>query len=605
MSSCRLAATPAFARPAQWTRTLTDGPHKHLDYRKKSFIEPLLVEKKGVDLIHDPIYNKGTAYPYSERDRLNIRGLVPPRCTTIEEQAKRVKTRFDHITDDLQKYSYISNLRDRNETLFYRMVMDNIDEMAPIIYTPTVGKACIEFGSQFRRARGMYFSSADVGQMSAMIYNWPEKHVDVIVVTDGSRILGLGDLGAHGMGIPIGKLSLYVAAGGIHPARTLPVTLDVGTNNEKLLDDPFYLGRQHRRLTGEDYYNVIEEFMSAVKLRWPSCLVQFEDFSNANAANLLEKYRDRHLCFNDDIQGTGSVALAGILTALRAQGKAAKEITKQRIVCLGGGSAGLGVINSLIDGMVEEGLSREVANKNVWVVDADGLIAQGRSSISDAQKPFVRTDLPNGLKLKDTVDKVKPTILLGLSGAGRTFTEDVVRSMAANTERPIIFPLSNPTDHAECTAEEAFTWTDGRAIVASGSPFDPVQYNGKTYYPSQGNNMYIYPGIGLGVVCCRAKKVTNAMFYAAAKKLASIVPEEDVQAGRVYPDIAKIREVSKQIAIEVCKEAFASNLATIHPPKNERELEYLVENAMYIPEYAPLVHAPNIFSHAADPNPYD
>jgi hypothetical protein len=286
----------------QLRRSFTAGPHKHLGYNKKHFIEPLLVEKNGVDLIHDPIYNKGTAYPYAERDRLNIRGLVPPRCTTIEAQVKRVKQRFDQITDDLQKYSYISNLRDRNETLFYRVFMDNIDEMAPIIYTPTVGRACIEFGSQFRRARGMYFSTADEGQFSAMIYNWPEKHVDVIVVTDGSRILGLGDLGAHGMGIPIGKLSLYVAAGGIHPARVLPVTLDVGTNNEQLLNDDLYLGRQHRRVTGEEYYNLVDEFVNAVKLRWPNCLIQFEDFSNDNALTLLEKYRDKHLCFNDDIQ---------------------------------------------------------------------------------------------------------------------------------------------------------------------------------------------------------------------------------------------------------------------------------------------------------------
>lgn len=586
--------------PVASARSLTDGLHKQLPYRKKSFIDPLLVEKKGVDLIHDPIYNKGTAYPYAERDRLNIRGLVPPRCTTIDDQVKRIKQRFDHITDDLQKYSYISNLRDRNETLFYRVLMDNIDELAPIIYTPTVGKACLEFGSQFRRARGMYFSSADVGQMSAMIYNWPEKQVDVIVVTDGSRILGLGDLGVHGMAIPIGKLSLYVAAGGIHPARTLPVTLDVGTNNEKLLNDALYLGRQHHRLTGDEYYNVVEEFMYAVKLRWPSCLVQFEDFSNANATTLLEKYRDRHLCFNDDIQGTGAVALSGVLSALRAQGKPTKEITKQRIVCLGGGSAGLGVINSLIDGMVEEGLAREDANKLVWVVDANGLIGQGRHNLTSGQKPFVRTDLPNGLPLKEVVDKVKPTILLGLSGAGRAFTEEVIRSMAANTKRPIIFPLSNPTDHGECTAEEAFVWSDGRAIVATGSPFDPVNYQGRTLYPSQGNNMYIYPGLGLGVVCCRAKKVTNSMFYAAAKTLASVVSEEDVRLGKVYPDLSKIRDVSRLIAIEVCKVAFDNRLAGIPLPKNDKELECMVENAMYTPEYAPLVHAPTIVSHVSD-----
>lgn len=511
-----------------------------------------------------------------------------------------MKVRYDAITSDLQKYSYLSNLRDRNETLFYRLLMENIAEMAPIIYTPTVGLACLEFGSQFRRARGMYFSSGDRGEMSAMIYNWPERQVDVIVVTDGSRILGLGDLGAHGMAIPIGKLSLYVAGGGIHPARVLPITIDVGTDNETLLRDDFYLGRQHRRLTGDEYFSIIDEFMAAVRLRWPGALVQFEDFNNASAMAILQKYRDRQCCFNDDIQGTGAVALAGLLTALRAQGKASEALTSQRIVILGAGSAGLGVANSIVDGMVEEGLSREAAHKNIYFVDKDGLVGFTRENLAEGQKPFARTDIRNGTSLRDTIEKVRPTILLGLSGVGGLFTEEVVRLMAQINERPIIFPLSNPTSKAECTAENAYKWTDGRVIFSAGSPFAPVVLNGKTYYTTQGNNMYIFPGVGLGVVACKSKRVTNAMFYEAAKKLANLVTAQEVQEGRCYPDVTMIRDVSKAIAVEVCKVAFRQGLAGIEEPPSEKALVELVEHKMWVPEYVPLIQAPDFSMHATD-----
>ncbi|KAL6042273.1 Malic enzyme, variant 2 [Balamuthia mandrillaris] len=517
---------------------------------------PMHVEKVGASLIHDPLYNKGTGYPYPERDRLHLRGLVPPRCTSMEDQVRRVKQRYDRLDSNLVKWAYLQNLLDRNETLFYRLLMDNIEDMAPIVYTPTVGEACLAFGSQFRRPRGMYFSSADKGEMSAMIYNWPAKTVDVIVVTDGSRILGLGDLGVHGMGIPIGKLCLYVAGGGIHPARVLPVTLDMGTDNEALLNDPLYLGRQHKRLTGPEYFSLVDEFMNAVKLRYPTALVQFEDFSNNTALKLLEKFRHTHCCFNDDIQGTGAVALSGILTALRAQKKRPSDITKQRIVCLGAGSAGLGVINSLVGAMVEEGLSREEANRNIWLVDKDGLLGHVRTNLQPQQLPFARTDYKNGLSLLETVQQVKPTILLGLSGAPSTFTEEIIREMSKHTNRPIIFPLSNPTKASECSAEQAIHWSDGRAIIATGSPFPPVEYNGQVHVPTQGNNMFIFPGVGLGATICQARKVTDSMFYVAAKTLASLVPEEDVQVGKCYPAIHAIRDVSKAIAIEGLTFAF-------------------------------------------------
>lgn len=569
----------------------TDKAHHGVFYRTHQVFEkrPLITSKIGTSLIHDPIYNKGTGFPYAERDRLKIRGLVPPRCVPMEEQVSRVLLRYNQITDPLRRYDYLHNLQDRNETLFYKILMENIEEMAPVIYTPVVGEACQKFGSQFRRARGMYFSTADRGEMSAMVWNWPAPELDVIVVTDGSRILGLGDLGCHGMGIPIGKLSLYVAGGGIHPARTLPITLDMGTNNEQLLNDPFYLGRTHRRLTGEQYFNLVDEFMNAVYLRWPNVLVQFEDFDNSTAMALLQKYKDKYLCFNDDIQGTGSVTLSGLLCALRAQGKPSKELTKQRIVVLGAGSAGLGVVNSIVKGMVQEGLTREQACKNIYLVDKDGVIGTTRKGMQPGQLEFAKENMKDGALLEEVVRQVKPTILLGLSGVGRTFTKEVIETMAANVDRPIIFPLSNPTSKSECTAREAFEWTKGKCIFASGSPFDPVILEDKVFYPTQGNNMYIFPGVGLGAVVCKASRITDSMFYEAARRLSKMVTDEEVRQGRCYPSVTEIREVSKAIAMEVCRVAFDERLAGIPAPKNDKQLAELVESCMYVPEYVPLI----------------
>lgn len=421
---------------------------------------------------------------------MGLRGLVPPRQLSLEVQAKKVLRNLGREQSAMSKHIYLSELHDRNEILFYRVLIDNMKALAPIVYTPTVGQVCKEFGSQFRRARGMYISSADRGKMSALLYNWPRRDVQVIVVTDGSRILGLGDLGSNGMGIPIGKLALYVAAGGIHPSRVLPIQLDFGTNNKELLADEYYLGMQHPRLKGDEYFQLVDEFMAAVKARYPRALVQFEDFSSDVAATLLGKYRKSHLTFNDDIQGTGAVCLAGVLGALRAQSLPTDALTEQRVVVAGAGSAGLGVATTLMQGMIQQGASMAAAASSFWVVDQGGLLTGARASaggMTPGQAFFARRDVSEPLSLLETVKRVKPTMLLGLTACGGLFTEEVVREMAKHVARPIVFPLSNPTSKAECSAEQAFQWTDGRAIMASGSPFDPVPFGEKTLFPSQCN----------------------------------------------------------------------------------------------------------------------
>eukprot|EP00026_Physarum_polycephalum_P006125 Phypoly_transcript_06166.p1 GENE.Phypoly_transcript_06166~~Phypoly_transcript_06166.p1 ORF type:complete len:603 (+),score=84.99 Phypoly_transcript_06166:38-1810(+) len=560
--------------------------------RTQSFPTPVIVHKAGIDLMHSPLYNKGTAYPHAERDRLNLRGLVPPRELSLDDQVERILIRYNSESNDLRKNMLLSSLQDRNETLFYKILIDHIKEMAPIIYTPTVGKTCLQFGQLYRRARGMYFSTADRGHMSSMVYNWPENNVDVIVVTDGSRILGLGDLGVHGMAIPIGKLALYTAAGGIHPAKCLPVMIDAGTNNPQLIADPLYLGLQHPRITGSDYFSLIDEFMHAVRQRWPHVLVQFEDFETTNALPLLQKYRDEHLCFNDDIQGTGAVALAGVMSALRVQGKnPEKDLGNQRIVCVGSGSAGMGVIAGIIMGMKQTGLTEERARKCFWLLDKDGLLGRMRANLSDNQLPFMRLEdeYPDKMSLTEVIKKVKPTILLGLSGVGGIFKEEDIREMTKHVERPVIFPMSNPDTRAECTAEEAFTWSDGKAIVATGSPFPPVNVNGKLHFPCQANNMFIFPGVGLGGLLARTRVITDGMFYAAANALAAKLTPEQLAEGKVYPDISAIREVSRDVAIAVIKEAFTARLAGIDAPP---DLKQYVEDHMYVPKYVPLIRPP-------------
>ncbi len=444
-------------------------------------------------------------------------------------------------------------MQDRNETLFYRVVMDNLEELMPIIYTPTVGKACQEFGHIFRRARGFYISSNDRGQMEKILHNWPTRDVKVIVVTDGERILGLGDLGASGMGIPIGKLALYTACGGIHPMQCLPVTIDVGTENETLLADPLYIGLRQKRLRGEAYDALIEEFMAAVQKLFPGVLVQFEDFGNCNAFRLLERYRDLACTFNDDIQGTGSVALAGILSALRVTGK---KLSDQRVLFLGAGEAGIGIAENIVNVLVADGLSFAEARQRCWFVDSKGLIFKGRGGLTEHKAHYAHEHAPCA-DLLSAVNSIRPTMLIGVSGQTRAFTQEIVTAMAGFNERPVIFALSNPTSKAECTAEEAYRWTQGRAVFASGSPFAPVLLNGKTLVPGQGNNAYIFPGVGLGIICTGARRVTDSMFIVAARTLAGMVRDDELAEGRVYPSLTRIHEVSHAIAVAVAEETFA------------------------------------------------
>ena len=463
---------------------------------------------RGIQLVHDPLSNKGTGFPIPERDRLRIRGLVPPRTLTLAMQSEKIMAVVTSKTDLLERHAFLLDLLDRNETLYYRMLIDNLEALAPIVYTPTVGLACQKFGSVFRRARGMYFSSQDKGQMGVMCHNWPRDDVEVVVVTDGSRILGLGDLGANGMGIPIGKLALYVAAGGIDPRKVLPVMLDLGTDNAALQSDPWYLGMTHSRLRGAEYHAMVHEFVHAVHARWPHALIQFEDFSSDKAATILDTYRDAHLCFNDDIQGTGAVVLGALLAAVRTQGESAR-LRDQRIVICGAGSAGMGVAASLAAAMASrEGLPAAEAASRFWLVDQFGLLGEGRApgALTAAQRAFARRvdgGLRDGAKLGEVVASVKPTILLGFTGVGGAWGEGVVREMAKHVPRPIIFPLSNPTANAECTAEQAYAWTGGAAVFGGGSPFGEVTLpSGARVEPSQINNMFMFPCVCVCVCVC-------------------------------------------------------------------------------------------------------
>ena len=533
---------------------------------------------KGVDWLHNPVFNKGTAFTEAERDQFGLRGLLPPHVQTMDEQVRRVMANFRSKSSDLERYIQIVGLQDRNETLFYRVVMDHLEELMPIIYTPTVGKACQEYGHIFRRSRGLYISINDRGHVEDVLRNWPTRDVKVIVVTDGERILGLGDLGASGMGIPVGKLSLYTACAGIHPTQCLPVTIDVGTDNATLLADPLYIGLRQKRVRGAEYDSFIEEFMLAVEKLFPGVLVQFEDFGNQNAFRLLARYRDRACTFNDDIQGTGSVALAGILSALRITGG---KLCDQRVLFLGAGEAGLGIAENIVNVLVGDGLTPAEARQRCWFVDSKGLIVKGREQLSEHKLHYAH-DHAACADLLSAVQILKPTMLIGASGQPRTFTREIVTLMAEFNQRPVIFALSNPTSKAECTAEEAYTWTNGRAVFASGSPFAPVQLNGRTLVPGQGNNAYIFPGVGLGIVCTGARRVTETMFIAAARTLAGLIREDELAEGRVYPSLSRIHEVSHAIAVAVAEEAFAKKLNTHSRPE---DLPGFIRSQMFQPEY--------------------
>ncbi|KAL0488109.1 malate dehydrogenase [Acrasis kona] len=568
-------------------------PSEHTDYTPTA----IFTTQTGYDVIHDPLMNKGTGFNRTEKDRLLLRGLLPPRSLDMKIQARRIMARYNTLTDDIDKYLFLVQLQDRNETLFYHVLASNIKDMAPIIYTPTVGKACQSFATIFQRARGMYFSAEDRGEMRAMVYNYPVEHVDVVVVTDGGRILGLGDLGANGMGIPIGKLSLYVAAGGINPGRVLPCMIDVGTNNENLLNDPFYLGINRKRITGDEYYEIVEEFMDAVTSRWPNVLIQFEDFTPDKAPKILDKYKNRFLTFNDDIQGTGSVIVSGVLNALRASNQSFSDLQNQRVVVAGAGAAGLGVVNAIANAMRKEGADDLTSLKNFYLCDKDGLITSARKVLTREQTPFaqVRDDMEEGLSLYETVKRVKPTILLGISGIGGLFKEETIREMSKHVDRPIIFPLSNPTSQSEATAEQIYTWTEGKAVFASGSPFAEVVLNGRTYPTSQGNNMFIFPGVGLGSIVAGSKRITSKMFHEASKALANSVPADRLQQGYIYPDVADIRSVTIEVAAAVALEAIEAGLAdrSLRDQFHEEniDLKKYVAERMWEPNYKPIIYS--------------
>jgi malate dehydrogenase (oxaloacetate-decarboxylating)(NADP+) len=516
----------------------------------------------GFDLIHDPILNKGTGFTEEERRHLGLEGLLPPRVADMQEQILRVLENYRKKPTDLEKYIYLVALQDRNETLFYRVVLDNLVELMPIIYTPVVGKACQLYGHIFRRPRGIFLARKHRGSMRHVLRNWPAPDVRVIVVTDGERILGLGDLGANGMGIPVGKLSLYTACAGVDPGRTLPVTLDVGTNNAELLADPLYLGTRERRLTGAAYDDFVDEFVAAVQDVYPGALIQFEDFANHHAFRLLERYRDRICCFNDDVQGTAAVALAGLYSALRITGR---KLTEQKILFHGAGEAAVGIGNLTVAALTAEGLSRSEAVRRCWFCDSRGLVVAGRTDLEPHKRPFAHEhqelrDLPRIIRA------LEPTMLCGVSGHPDQFTREVLEELARVNERPIVFALSNPTSQAECTAEQAYAWTAGRAVFASGSPFPPVAFEGRTYVPGQGNNAYVFPGVGLGAVVCGARRINDEMFFEAARVLASLVSEEDLAQGCIYPSLSGIREVSARIAAAVCEVAYRRGLATASRP---------------------------------------
>mmetsp|Transcript_12239 Transcript_12239/g.17946 ORF Transcript_12239/g.17946 Transcript_12239/m.17946 type:complete len:620 (+) Transcript_12239:78-1937(+) len=556
----------------------------------RRFMAPLQISARGGDILTDPLFNKGLSFKYGERDRLRFRGLLPAPIFNMQLQLEHFLETLRAEESNIRKYLLLEDLHDRNETLYHRVLMDNIEEMAPLIYTPTVGQACKEFAARFRRPRGMYFCEADRGHMAAMVHNWPHRDVHVIVVTDGSRILGLGDLGANGMGIPIGKLALYCAAGGIAPHRVLPVVLDVGTDNQEMLEDKFYIGVRKPRLQGNEYFQLVDEFMQAVRYRWPNVLVQFEDFSSDKAQTLLNAYRHEHLTFNDDIQGTGATTLAGVLGAMRAKGDPVEALSEQRILIAGAGSAGIGVGQVLKQAMMEQGKTEEEALNTFFVVDQDGLLGTERlNELSPEQQVFARkTD--GGLSLEEVVKKYKPTMLLGMTAVGGLFKENLIREMAANCNRPIIFPLSNPTTKAECTAEQAFEWTEGRCIFASGSPFDPVEMkDGRTFYPTQCNNMFVFPGVGLGVTVAGCKTVTDRMLYVAAEALANFVSPEELKEGKVFPHVSAIREVSHRVAVAVVREAIRDGQASKLTKTATDNLEEYVSKKMYYPEYVPLV----------------
>ena len=533
---------------------------------------------KGSQILHEPLLNKGTGFTAKERKSLDLVGLLPPTILTIEEQKDRIMENFHAKQDELEKYIFMIALQDRNETLFYRTVIDEIETMMPIIYTPIVGKACQKYGQIFRRPRGLFISANDRGNINSLLGNWPNPHVDVIVVSDGERILGLGDLGANGMGIPVGKLSLYTACAGIDPARCLPIMLDVGTDNEDLREDPLYIGITQKRLRGNEYDDLMDEFMEEVGSVFPDTLIQFEDFANVNARRLLNKYRNDFRMFNDDIQGTAAVTLAGLMATQRITDR---KLQDETLMFYGAGTAGMGIAELFVSALEKDGISEDEARRKCWFIDSQGLVVKERKGLNRSKLSFAHYHAPVKNML-DIINTVKPTALIGVSGQSQSFSKPVLQAMARINERPIIFALSNPTSMSECTAEQAYGWTEGRCVFASGSPFESVTMNGESFTPGQGNNAYIFPGVGLGAVISRSHTVPDTLFLVAAEILSSMVTDENISSGQIYPSLSSIQEVSKNIALAVARQAEKDGLMASKLPN---DLDQHIDKYIYRPAY--------------------
>lgn len=556
-------------------------------YNEQENKRPLYIPYVGPALLGAPLLNKGSAFTDEERASFNLHGLLPEAVETIEEQAERAYRQLKEFKADIDKHVYLRNIQDTNETLFYRLIANHLSDIMPIIYTPTVGEACEHFSDIYRRHRGLFISYPNRDSIEDMLQNATKQNVKVIVVTDGERILGLGDQGIGGMGIPIGKLSLYTACGGISPAYTLPVVLDVGTNNQQLLNDPLYMGWRHPRISGDEYYQFVDAFIDAVKMRWPDVLLQFEDFAQKNATPLLNRYRDELCCFNDDIQGTAAVTLGSLIAASRA---ANKQLSDQKVVFLGAGSAGCGIAEQIIAQMKSEGLSDEEARRQVFMVDRFGLLNDQMPNLLDFQVNLVQKMAnlsgwqteSDAVSLLDVVRNAKPTVLIGVSGQAGLFTEEIIREMSSHCERPIIMPLSNPTSRVEARPEDLINWTNGTALVATGSPFPPVAYKDKVYPIAQCNNSYIFPGIGLGVLACKATRVTDSMLMAASRALADCSPLAINGEGALLPDIKDIQQVSRAIALQVAKAAQLQGVAVL---TSDDALVKAIDSNFWYPQY--------------------
>ena len=533
----------------------------------------------GYQLLRDPRFNKGTAFTDAERRAYGLEGLLPPAVITLELQVARRHDEIARLDNDLQKYLVLSDLQARNETLYYAVLMSDPATYMPLVYTPTVGEACQKFGHIFRQSRGIYLPIGAKGRLREVLSNWPEKDVRFIVVTDGERILGLGDLGAGGMGIPLGKLALYTACAGVPPQYCLPIVLDVGTNTQSLLDDPLYLGLRQHRVRGDEYTAFVDEFVDAVETLYPKCCIQWEDFANINAVPILARYRDKICTYNDDIQGTAGIALAGILAALRLTGQ---KLTDQRFLFLGAGSAATGIAELISLVMVQEGADLAEARRRNALFDVNGLLVTGRTDLADFQRPFAQ-DRPPVSTFVEAVKALRPTGIIGVSAVPKLFTREVIEAMASNNERPIIFPYSNPTSRSECTAEEAYRWSDGRAVFASGSPFPPVEIAGRRFVPGQGNNVYIFPAMGMAVFATEAIRVTEEMFIVAAQAVAEQVTEENLSMGLIYPPQSHILKASVHVAERIAAYIFDQGLARTPRPK---DIGALIRDHVYRPAYS-------------------